>query len=45
MLRNAKFFKKKTQKWKPSNCQRQLCVDFLDGTGFKTLENNCLQRK
>ena len=39
-IRNAKtlsLFKKKIRKWKPSNCQCQLRVDFLDGIGFKTL--------
>ena len=36
-IRNAKTlssFKKKNWKWKPSNCQCELCVDFLGGIGF-----------
>ena len=39
-IRNAKTllsFKKKIEKWTPSNCQCQVCVDFLDGTGFTNI--------
>ena len=37
IIRNAKTFssfEKKIRKWKPSNCQCQLCVDFLGEIGF-----------
>ena len=39
-IRNAKtlsYFKKKITKWKPSNCQCQLCVDFLGRIGFTNI--------
>ena len=38
-IRNAKTlsFKKKIRKWTASNCQCQLCVDFLDGIGFTNI--------
>ena len=39
-IRNAKTlssFQKKNQKWKPSNSQCQLCVDFLGGIGFTNI--------
>ena len=38
-IRNAKTlsFKKKIWKWTPSNCQCQLCLDFLDGIGFTNI--------
>ena len=40
-IRNANTlssFKKKNQKWKPSNCQYRLCADFLRGFGFTNRE-------
>ena len=39
-IRNAKTlssFKKRIREWKPSNCQYQFCVDFLDGIGFTNI--------
>ena len=39
-IRNAKTlssFRKKIPKRKPSNCQCQLCVDFLGGIGFTNI--------
>ena len=39
-IRNANTlssFKKKFRKWKPSNCQCRLCVDFLGGFGFTNI--------
>ena len=42
-IRSAKTlssFKKKIRKWKPSNCQSQLCVDFSGGIGFTFHKNH-----
>ena len=40
-IRNANTLssvKKQIRKWKPSNCQCRLCVDFLGGIGFTNRE-------
>ena len=46
-IRNVKTlssFKKKHWKWKPSNCQCELCVDFFGGIGFTNMDNIYFER-
>ena len=37
----SSFKKKENRKWKPSNCQCQCCIDFLDGIGFTNRITDC----